>query len=77
MARKLKSFPEADIGRPNLYPWDDWLSGEVWKLKRGVDFTVEPRSLVSAAYHAAARYNVSIRTVTDENSVTIQAEANK
>lgn len=38
MATKLKAHSFADSGGVKKYP-DEWLNGEIWKLKEGVDYT--------------------------------------
>jgi hypothetical protein len=39
LARKLKEFPGGPTrGR---YPWDQWLDGSVWLLRKGEDYEIE------------------------------------
>lgn len=50
MARKLNEFPTGlKPERPTLYPWNDWLNGEVWELAQGEDFKVTADSLRTQA----------------------------
>lgn len=44
------------------YPWSEWLDGHVWRLVPGEDFDVEMESFRSAAYMAAARKKVRVKT---------------
>lgn len=34
-------------GRPQLYPWDRWLDGHAWRIKRGEDFDCPVTSMAS------------------------------
>ena len=41
------------MGRPALYPWDEWGDGRRWMLTEGEDFQVDRKSFRAAAYQAA------------------------
>jgi len=39
MATTRKTWP-GDVGEGRkTYPWDQWLDGQIWLLRRGVDYT--------------------------------------
>jgi hypothetical protein len=42
--------------RPSRYPLDQWLNGDTWMIRRGVDFDGLPSSIERLIrYHAAQR----------------------
>ena len=47
MAKVVNSMPPRSRGRSFLYPWDDWLNGQVWELRQGVDFQTATYSFVT------------------------------
>lgn len=55
------------------YPWLDWLDGNMWELKHGVDFQVAPRAFVQQAHAAARNFRMRVRTRTIGDTVWIQA----
>lgn len=56
------------------YPWKDYFNGKVWKLTKGVDFHCMPEAFRAAAYQAAIRHGVRVRThVPSPNTIVIQA----
>lgn len=40
--RKAGGTPDVDI-----YDWHNWLSGNVWKLERGVDFSCDESAFIA------------------------------
>lgn len=48
MATKLRTFDFSEpsvITSPNekaVYPWDEWLDGDIWELRQGEDFDTHP-----------------------------------
>lgn len=41
-------------GRPPIYPWDEWLDGQLHILRQADDFpTATPRGFRANCYHAA------------------------
>jgi hypothetical protein len=75
MAEKLASFPKPERHGPSeMYPWDEWLDGSIWKLVRGDDFTTKTKSFQYQVYAKAARRDVNVRvSVRDGNTLVIQA----
>ena len=60
MATKIDAFPEAPS--QNVYPWDEWLDGDVWELVPGKDFKGKPATFRASAVAQAARRNGKVRT---------------
>ena len=76
MAEVLDEFPGRKFGkgRRQIYPWNDWLDGRVWRLTRGTDFKSETKSFASTAAVAADRRGLKLRTTRpDADTVVIQA----
>jgi hypothetical protein len=75
MAEKLEAFPVRHNGsrRPGKYPWDEWLDGSVWQLKRGEDFDILPKSMLQMARTNASHRRLSVRTHHNGDIVVIQA----
>ncbi len=54
MAERLDDFPfKSWTGK---FPWDEWLDGSIWRLKRGEDFDITP-----AGFRAGMQYNANKR----------------
>ena len=60
-------------GRQEKYNWSQLFDGNTWRLKQGEDFDGAPTTPQMAAYSAARRYDVRIRTRIDGNDLIIQA----
>lgn len=79
MAKKLRNYDFGNRYRENGrvgHPWDEWLDGSPWRLKRGEDFNATVRNFQAhAARHAGSR-GMSIKTKReDDETVVIQAVA--
>lgn len=82
MARTLDAFPdEKEQVKRGRYPWDQWLDGQTWELKKGsrqeveegkADFAVTAKSFRSAVMQAASQRNGEARTATlDDGNVLV------
>jgi len=60
VATKIGQFPDAPP--QNVYPWDDWLDGDVWELVPGDDFMGKPATFRASAVAQAARRDGKVRT---------------
>lgn len=62
MAKRLDEFPKRT--RESQYPWDEWLNGDVWLLRRGKDedYETTSASMRATAISAAKRAGKRIRT---------------
>lgn len=60
MASKIEQFPAAPP--QNVYPWDEWLDGDVWELVPGEDFKGKPATFRASAVAQAARRDGKVRT---------------
>jgi hypothetical protein len=77
MAKKLEQFPDVSRpGRPDKYPWDEWLDGDPWELTSGEDFQAKLKieSFRATAKSAAKKRSGTIKTavVNDGKSLVIQ-----
>lgn len=84
MAKTLAAFPDEDESvKRNRYPWDKWLDGQVWELRKGTreqvekgdaDYAVTTKSFRSAVMQATTVRKGDVRTaVLDEgNKLVIQ-----
>lgn len=68
--KRRKAKPAA--GRAEQYPYGDWFDGAVWRLRRGDDFTVNPKSLRAAIHGAAKRRGVKVSTRIFGNVIMVQ-----
>ncbi len=74
VAELLQEFPPVNRGgRPQFYPWDLWLDGQVRRLTKGVDFACEPNSFRTLAYTTAVNRGVVVRSKVLDKSIVIQA----
>ena len=56
------------------YPWDEWLDGRTWELKRDIDFDCQMDSFRTAAFSEAKGRNVKLAsTLVDDVTIRIQA----
>jgi len=64
MATKLKKFVPRKIGRPNDYPWNDWLNPKepgAYELRFGVDYHCSRETLIVMVYKRARKRGVAVR----------------
>jgi hypothetical protein len=75
MAEQVKDFDWLDHpqGRKNKYPWNEWFNGETWKLERGVDFKVDPKSFRDQAHGRGYYKRHKVRCSIDGDTVYLQA----
>ncbi len=66
MAQLLDKFPARD------YPWEEWLDGKPYGLKRGADFDTDVASMRVTVYRAAKRRGVRVRTMVEGGVLSIQ-----
>lgn len=66
-AHKLKTKLKKANGRPPIYPWEQWLNGQVWNLFRNKTYTCSDRTMTKNIRAAAVRLgkHVSVQ-VTDD-----------
>lgn len=78
MAERLNEFPGGNRTRGGgKYPWDDWLDGSVWLLRRGEDFSTSILSFRATASTMAKRSGKKLRSraVSDENGEGLAIQA--
>ncbi len=54
--------PQSGSGRPPKYPWELWTNGEQHLVKRGVDFTCNPPSLLVRLHAEAKNRGLAVST---------------
>lgn len=67
MARKLERFPEELARRSSVYPWHEWLDGDVWELTKGEDFTIKAKSLRTNGQAEARKRGGKLRVAESED----------
>ena len=80
MAEKLDEFDfttKRGPGRPSKYPWETWLDGGIYKLKRGEDYEVMTSSFKSAAKSAAKTRGQKLRFMPLESGSVLVIQAYK
>lgn len=71
MAKQVDKFPL--IVHRSVYPWAEWLDGNIWELARGEDFTVKPSHMQQATGAAARKRGLEYTTRSIGDKVYIQA----
>lgn len=71
MAKKLSGYDWHDSRK--IYPWDEWLDGNVWELRQGEDFDCKPVSMKTTAQAAGRTRGLSVHVSCGERTVLIQA----
>lgn len=59
MAKVLPKFPPHNNAK---YPWDEWLDGQLWQVKRGEDYA-PPAEVFRSYIHRVARERGLLATV--------------
>lgn len=77
MAKIVAALPEAVEfrGRPEEYPWDAWLNGQIWQLQPRIDFYPKPDSFRSTIKAAADRRALRVTCRKFEGDLYVQAFA--
>lgn len=67
MAERIDTF-KARTGRPAIYPWEQWLDGSAWRIRKGVDFQIPVTSMAAIIRQRAEREGMwaTCRRVQDE-----------
>ena len=74
MAEVLKEFTFPGRGKWSPYPWDEWMDGRIWRVRRGVDFHSQSSSFRVTVQTQAFRHNRKVRTTVDGDCVVFQFE---
>lgn len=72
MAEKLNDFPRNNSGRPNIYPWDEWLDGSIWFIKKGEDYDSLTSTMRQGIFNMSYRRGGRSRTMVDGDTITFQ-----
>lgn len=64
MAKILTEMPKrlGGAGRKPIYPYDEWLDGQIRQLEPDIDYTAKPQSVVSSARATAEKRGMHLRT---------------
>jgi len=62
MSEITKDFDFSRMGRPRLYPWDEWSDGQIRILRKGTDFDCEADSIQNGIYVYARRMGYKAST---------------
>lgn len=75
MAKRLDAFPDGPTR--DKYPWDEWLDGSVWLLRKGEDYGITTPSMRAAASRAAkaAGKKVRSRIIKDDDGEALVVQA--
>lgn len=83
MPKVIEEFSKSTVGRPEAYPWAEWLDGQKRAFTRGTeqqveageaDFACTPTSFVGSARKAALKRGLRVTTVTvDESTLELAA----
>jgi hypothetical protein len=45
MAKRLEAFPGEGPRGQRRYPWDEWIDGSIWEIRRGEDYDVPTENM--------------------------------
>jgi hypothetical protein len=72
VAKVVEDFDWGIPGRPAKYPWDEWLDGRIWVLRRGEDFACDVETIRSGAKKRLRKKGMTIRTrIHEEGDVLV------
>lgn len=57
----LQEFPH-HLGRPPIYPWDEWTDGQIRELRQGVHFHSQATSFRTLVHRTAKDYGLKAKT---------------
>lgn len=78
MAQQLDRMPGAGGRTPRgSYPWDEWLNGDKWHLRRGQDYRVKTLAMRAYVYRFAGIHGVTVSTVRDPDDQGISIHAHR
>jgi hypothetical protein len=79
VAKRLRSFKftPTKSGHPEIYPWDTWLDGSIWELKRDVDFKPDVANFRSMATSAAKKRGLKVHTAGSKHDPVVVIQAYK
>lgn len=74
MAEKVDptTMPGLPSGAPAKYPWQTWMDGDWWLLKKGEDYEVETRSFRATVQQYARRRGHVATTRLVEGGLLVQ-----
>jgi hypothetical protein len=77
VAKKLDEFPGGDMPTKAKYPWDEWLDGSPWELRRGEDYMTNTPSFLATANKTARNRGKQLRsrTIKDDKGEGIAIQA--
>lgn len=62
------------LSKPPAIPWDEWLDGSIWRLRRGEDFDVSAPTIQKRAHPAAQSRGLRVQTsVEDDDTIVLRA----
>lgn len=63
MAKILTEMPKraAGAGRKAIYPYDEWLDGQIRELEPGIDYEAKPQSVVMSIRGTATKRGLKLR----------------
>jgi hypothetical protein len=75
MAKILTEMPKkaGGAGRTPIYPYDEWLDGQIRELEVGEDYKARPQSVVASIRTTAERRGMKLRSrfVHDDNKEVV------
>lgn len=64
MATVLENFNPLLVKGSAEHPWDEWLNGKAWLLKKGEDYTCTTRSFIGNARGVAKTRGLTVSALT-------------
>lgn len=64
MAKILEEMPKkaGGIGRQAIYPYDEWLDGQIRQLESGNDYNAKPQSVIASLRQTAENRGLKLRS---------------
>lgn len=64
MAEIIEQWPTITRTRKSIYPWSEWMDGNIRQATEGKDFTSSLKTFVQGLYAHAARHGVKVEVRT-------------
>lgn len=72
MSKIVDEFP-AGVGRLPVYPYEEWLDGNIHALEQGEDFKVSPEGMRSSLHNYCKGKGIKAKTKIRDGIVYVQA----
>ena len=71
MAEIIDEFPRQKYGK---YAWAEWFDGRIWRLKEGVDYTIDTAVMARQCVSKGKMFGYTVRVSQDAKARTVTVQ---